>query len=371
MRRLEMEFDRRSVCAECYSHSGARLAHRREDHAISVCPREQLHVASERTVLPSVVRVESRGASQWTAPASVLKSVTFKPVAGGWVYRAPNPWVFGDAPHYLVNDAQKAQIEAIIIPRRPVLFGVLLVAGIVAWVFALVGIVWAVSRHDDPTTADVIAIAVLVAISLVAALPLAGWIQRRRLQPILTGLPLTQERITFADIGKMRGRDALQAIAQRLHCFRLCLFRCRRGGLLALRRKAGPGRQLMIWTFNAVSVGILAVVWYRRALRKATELQPMQRNGMPLRPTLAACSRDRSLGGSGFRRRTASSPQTLVATAPDHAKRASNEAAAKAGDTKAMNGLGWLYQTGPAARRDYAKAKEWYAKAAALATARR
>ena len=105
-----------------------------------------------------------------------LKVVTFKPVAGGWVYRAPNPWVFGDAPHYLVNDAQKAQIEAIIIPRRPVLFGVLLVAGIVAWVFALVGIVWAVSRHDDPTTADVIAIAVLVAISLVAGLPLAGWI---------------------------------------------------------------------------------------------------------------------------------------------------------------------------------------------------
>ena len=130
------------------------------------------------------------------------KSVMFKPVAGGWVYRAPNPWVFGDAPHYLVNDAQKAQIEAIIIPRRPVLFGAMLVAGIVAWVFALVGIVWAVSRHDDPTTTDVIAIAVLVAISLVAALPFAGWIKRRRLQPILAGLPLTQERITFADMRK-------------------------------------------------------------------------------------------------------------------------------------------------------------------------
>ena len=129
------------------------------------------------------------------------KSVMFKPVAGGWVYRAPNPRVFGDASHYLVNDAQKAQIEAIIIPRRPVLLGVLLVAGIVAWVFALLGIVWAISRHDDPTTTDVIAIAV-VAISLVAALPFAGWIQRRRLQPILAGLPLTQERITFAEMRK-------------------------------------------------------------------------------------------------------------------------------------------------------------------------
>ena len=125
-------------------HSGAPLARRREDHAISVCPTEQLYIANARTLS---IALTGQGELRWSKPmdngSERPKSVMFKPVAGGWVYRAPNPWVFGDAPHYLVNDAQKVQIEAIIVPRRPVLFGAMLVGGIVAWVFALVGIVWA------------------------------------------------------------------------------------------------------------------------------------------------------------------------------------------------------------------------------------
>ena len=171
------------------------------------------------------------------------KSVMFKPVAGGWVYRARNPLTFGDAPHYLVNDAQKAQIEALIIPRWPALFAAILALGIFAWTFVVKGIVrvffghlvdaqkaqieamfiprrpallgalrlggaavWMLavvsivrvfSGHDEPSIANVVAIAVLFAISLV---PVANWLQRRRLQPILPGLQLTQERITFAEM---------------------------------------------------------------------------------------------------------------------------------------------------------------------------
>ena len=52
-------------------------------------------------------------------PSDSLKGALFRAVPGGWVFRSPNPWVFGDTPHYLVNDAQKAQIEAIVAPRRP------------------------------------------------------------------------------------------------------------------------------------------------------------------------------------------------------------------------------------------------------------
>jgi len=171
------------------------------------------------------------------------KSVMFKPVADGWVYRAPNPWIFGDAPHYLVNDAQKAQIEALTIPFGPALFAAILALGIFAWTFVVKGIVrvfyghlndaqkaqieaifiprrpaflaalrlggagaWAVavakivevfSGHDEASTANLVAIAVLFAISLV---PVAIWLQRRRLEPILLGLPLTQERITRAEM---------------------------------------------------------------------------------------------------------------------------------------------------------------------------
>ncbi len=173
--------------------------------------------------------------------AKQMDSGSFKRVTDGWVYRAPNPWIFGDAPHYRANDAQKAQIQALMIPFEPAYFVAILALGIFVWTFAVKGIVevfyghlddaqkaqieaifiprrpallatlrfggagaWAfavgkivevVSGHDEASTANLVAIAVLFAISLV---PVAIWLQRRRLEPILAGLPLTQERITRA-----------------------------------------------------------------------------------------------------------------------------------------------------------------------------
>ena len=302
------------------------------------------------------------------------KSVMFKPVAGGWVYRAPNPWVFGDAPHYLVNDAQKAQIEAIVIPRRPVLFGAMLVAGIVAWVFALVGIVWVVSRHDDPSTTDVIAIAVLVAISLVAALPFAGWIQRRRLQPILAGLPLTQERITLADMRK-NARTATP-FKQSRNAFIASVFASFAAVAAAYSHyaaKPGLDAQLIIWTFNAVLWGSLAFVWYGRALRKASETsteaakQDSARFVQLSRIVLLIAVSGLVVLVAGLQVLRKHS----VPTAPDYAKaRVQYEAGAKAGDAKAMNGLGWLYQSGLGGAQDYGKAKEWFEKAAAAGDGR-
>jgi len=41
----------------------------------------------------------------------MARPIMFKQVAGGWLYRAPNPWLFGDAPRCLVTDAQTVQIE--------------------------------------------------------------------------------------------------------------------------------------------------------------------------------------------------------------------------------------------------------------------
>jgi hypothetical protein len=66
-----------------------------------------------------------------------MSDQAFEPVPGGWIYRAPNPWIFGDAPCCLVNDAQKGEIEAIIAPRRPALIGVTLVMGMVAGLVAV------------------------------------------------------------------------------------------------------------------------------------------------------------------------------------------------------------------------------------------
>jgi MFS family permease len=39
-----------------------------------------------------------------------MAQIVFKPVAGGYIYRAPNPWLFGRGPHYRVDEAQKAEL---------------------------------------------------------------------------------------------------------------------------------------------------------------------------------------------------------------------------------------------------------------------
>ena len=71
-----------------------------------------------------------------------IESARFKRVAGGHIFQAPNPWIFGRSSHYLVNDTQKAQLLAIITPRRPMLTVAVITAGIVLWVVAVAAIVW-------------------------------------------------------------------------------------------------------------------------------------------------------------------------------------------------------------------------------------
>ena len=43
-----------------------------------------------------------------------IEALVFKKVAGGYVYRAPNPWLFGKGRHYLVSEAQKEKIAEIL-----------------------------------------------------------------------------------------------------------------------------------------------------------------------------------------------------------------------------------------------------------------
>ena len=129
-----------------------------------------------------------------------MKSALFKAVPGGWVFRSPNPWVFGDTPHYLVNDAQKAQVETILVPRRPAVVGALLIGGLLAWAIAVATFMWAFTGPQDPTPGDIGLMIVLIIIPLLALLPAAGFVQRRRLWPVLAGAPLTHERISYAEV---------------------------------------------------------------------------------------------------------------------------------------------------------------------------
>ena len=48
----------------------------------------------------------------WWNPFDGMEELTFRPVEGGFLYRAPNRWLFGRYRHYLVNAQQKATLAS-------------------------------------------------------------------------------------------------------------------------------------------------------------------------------------------------------------------------------------------------------------------
>jgi hypothetical protein len=203
-----------------------------------------------------------------------LSDRLFKAAPDGWVFRSPNPWVFGDTPHYLVNDAQKAQIEAIIAPRPRVIVAVL-VAGLVAWVLLLATGMWAFSGHENPTPGDIGVVVGLTFLALFALLPLAGLIQRRRLRPVLAEAPLTAERITYAEL--QQKVEAATPFKQSLKALVVSIFACIAALFAVLdhlvMRHFVFDSHAAVWGFVAISFGLASFLRYRQLLAKADILE--------------------------------------------------------------------------------------------------
>jgi hypothetical protein len=126
------------------------------------------------------------------------EAIMFKKVPDGYVFRAPNPWVFGRARFYLVDEAQKAQLLAIVTARSQLVFWVALVALIGAGTAAIAyG-----SGHDNPTAGDVVIMLALLPVWIYAALLVSIRPMALRLQPLLAGLLPTDQRITAVDLRK-------------------------------------------------------------------------------------------------------------------------------------------------------------------------
>ena len=213
---------------------------------------------------------------------SRMKSALFKAVPGGWVFRSPNPWVFGDTPHYLVDDAQKAKIEAVLVPRRPAIVGAVLVGGILAWAIAVATFMWAFAGHEDPTPGDIGLMIVLIVFPLLALLPVAGFVQRRRLRPVLASASLTNERISYAEVRKnVRAatplRQSLNALVASLFAFFAAAFAV----LIHLITKHFVfDAYVALWGFVSIAFGFASFTWYREILRKVPTDENDRRTGL-------------------------------------------------------------------------------------------
>lgn len=137
-----------------------------------------------------------------------LEAMIFKPTAGGFVYRAPAPWVFGQARNYVVDDAQKSEILAIMMPDMPAWRRAAVIAALIGipilWVFAVTALMWALSGHDEPTGRDLLALLLLVLVPLVAAAYAAlAWNARMKLAklaPLIARLTPSDDAITNTDL---------------------------------------------------------------------------------------------------------------------------------------------------------------------------
>lgn len=127
---------------------------------------------------------------------SVSKYVVFKPVSGGYVYRPPGSWVFGAGVHLLANESQKAAIIKAVdsVPLLPIVGACWLTLSVLFGTAA----VW-VTRSPSHGARELL-IATAIVFSLYGALLISRRVLLARLQPIIAGLPATDERITIADV---------------------------------------------------------------------------------------------------------------------------------------------------------------------------
>jgi len=307
-----------------------------------------------------------------SARREMLKGAFFRPTAGGYLYRAPTPYVFRRTRHYIVTDTQRDAILDVLVPPRnaPIArLGRALQFGI----FGLVGLSLSASLSGLyatrlPGTATIVLgalmlpllIAVLVAIHRVARLQLS------QLQPILAAAQPTAERITNADV--------------------LWSFRTSGDGKAQRRRWIiGMVANALV---SAAFLGAAVVSWpkhgsafsYAQPVFLATmAILLLVKAAIPLHRSATQSSGDgaRALDQS-LRRITYGATALFLAFTlghlalgasgylqPDYAgmlERA--EIAAANGDAAAMARLGWLYREGKGVAQSYTKAQEWYERSA-------
>lgn len=119
-----------------------------------------------------------------------IEEGAFKPTTGGYVFRAPSPWLFGKPSYYLVDAAQKATIGALLRKRVQLAMTFALIMLLIALTLSFI-----LLRSDQflhaPRYLAGVTFGVLVAL-MVVVVPQVYLM--KRLRPIIEGLPPTDQR---------------------------------------------------------------------------------------------------------------------------------------------------------------------------------
>ena len=309
------------------------------------------------------------------ARREACKAAFFRATQDGYLYRAPNPYVFGRAKHYIVTEAQREAILDVLAPpattpaARPsktiLGFSAIGVLGLALPVF-LIGLYPTNLPGAEYAITVLAALLVPLLVAMFAMIYRLAALQVAELRPILASARPTDERITNAD-----ARWSLQTSGDRAAQRRKAIVN---GVLYALMTAAFAGAAILSWpkyaggfayvqpTFLATIAAVFlisAAAMFWRAVRPAgVSARAFHRALVWANVGVCAVFLALTMVHAGL--------QLTSTIAPNYTEmfeRAERDAAN--GDTEAMARLGWLYRDGKGVAQDRAKAQVWYEKAAA------
>jgi hypothetical protein len=129
--------------------------------------------------------------TRWLSPFDGMEELAFKPVAEGYIYRAPNPWLIGRGRHYIVSETQKSEIAIHHRHMMRALFWAIVVGS------GSAGSLSSLLVHEHGWQVLAISAAVGIVIGMVGNTWLAC-----KIRPIIATLTPTSERISQYDVLK-------------------------------------------------------------------------------------------------------------------------------------------------------------------------
>jgi hypothetical protein len=129
---------------------------------------------------------------QWWNPFDGMEELTFRPVDGGFLYRAPNRWVFGRYRHYFVNADQKAALaSAHRTMMRQTFWTIIIGAAICA---PLAGVF--LPSHSNAQQLAYLGVSALIGLAIGLTL---NFLLLQKVNPIIATLTPSNDRITRRD----------------------------------------------------------------------------------------------------------------------------------------------------------------------------
>jgi len=122
---------------------------------------------------------------------TLFESRMFKSVPSGYIFQARPPTIFHSAPAYVVNEGQKAQILAIVRAGSRLWT----IIALLACIAVAVPVLLVMGQFGVPGIVRFGAGIFIVSAVIIAVNSLHFYLRQRRLEPVLAGLPRSNERL--------------------------------------------------------------------------------------------------------------------------------------------------------------------------------